>query len=98
MKRIVEISSFARADLADAFVFYEQRARGLGREFMAAFQAGLKSIQTLPAGYPVTDPPWRCYNMDRFPYGILYSFDATAIRIIAVKNHYRHPDFWKERL
>ena len=39
----------------------------------------------------------RCL-MRRFPYGIYCRVEADEIRILVVKHHSRHPDYWKERV
>jgi len=34
----------------------------------------------------------------RFPYGIYYRIEGNSIRILVVKHHRRHPDYWRRRL
>lgn len=36
--------------------------------------------------------------MRRFPYGIYYRREGDDLRILVVKHHSRHPDYWKYRL
>jgi hypothetical protein len=32
-----------------------------------------------------------------FPYALYYRVGSEEIRILAVKHHSRHPDYWKNR-
>ncbi len=96
--RQVRLDTQAKDDLADAVLYYEQRRKGLGREFLEKFLKGVRAIETFPAGYQIKFDPYRCYNFDRFPYGIVYDFNDEEIYIIAIRNHYREPGHWAKRL
>jgi hypothetical protein len=78
--------------------FYESRRPRWGRRFMERFSQGLRSIRPMPAKYRLIDGPFHCYMMVQFPYGIVYSFDDKTIRIVAVIDHSRDPQYWLDRL
>jgi hypothetical protein len=35
--------------------------------------------------------------VSRFPYSILYWFDATTVHVSAIAHHRRRPGYWGER-
>jgi hypothetical protein len=48
------VEEAARADLADAFRWYEGQRAGLGSEFLAAVAVVFERIEENPMGYPIT--------------------------------------------
>ena len=40
----------------------------------------------------------RRFLMRRFPYSILHRIGGEVVRILVVKHHSRHPDYWRKRL
>jgi len=36
--------------------------------------------------------------MQRFPYAIYYRHEEECVRVLVVKHHSRHPDYWKYRI
>jgi len=39
----------------------------------------------------------RYYEIEKFPYKLLYSVESNHIFIIAVAHQHRRPDYWIER-
>jgi plasmid stabilization system protein ParE len=88
----------AEAELLDAIRFYTHRVRGLGSRFLSDFELAIKTISEAPDRWPVVESDVRRYVMRRFPYGIYYRIDGDDLRILVVKHHSRHPDYWTYRL
>jgi plasmid stabilization system protein ParE len=88
----------AEDELLDAVRFYEKRVAGLGDRFLRAFDAAISRIQATPDRWATVEGDIRRYLMQRFPYAIYYRHDADCLRILVVKHHSRHPDYWKYRL
>ena len=88
----------AEAELVEAASFYERRIPALGREFIEAVDAAVAMIQETPDRWRVVDGGVRIFVMRRFPYGIHYRLLGGEIRILALKHHSRHPDYWRYRL
>ncbi|MEI6561510.1 MAG: type II toxin-antitoxin system RelE/ParE family toxin [Verrucomicrobiota bacterium] len=91
----------AELELIEAAQFYERKVRGLGEQFLSEFDAAVKRIQKSPDRWPaVTNAPCKLqrFLMARFPYGIYYRVMGDELRILVVKHHSRHPDYWKNRL
>lgn len=88
----------AESELIDAGRFYENRVEGLGAAFLAAVNLAVRAIEKNPRRWRIVHETVRRYLMPRFPYGIYYRIFPDHIRILAVKHHSRHPDYWRSRL
>ncbi len=88
----------AEAELIDAIEFYERRSSGLGRRFLRAFDAAMTEISETPERWRVVKADVRRFVMRRFPYGIDYRVLPDELRVLAVKHHSRHPNYWHSRL
>jgi toxin ParE1/3/4 len=88
----------AEAELIEAATFYENRVRGLGDSFIKAFNAALADIEKQPIWWPIVEGDIRYRTLRRFPYAIYYRIVDDELRILVVKHHKRHPDYWRSRL
>jgi plasmid stabilization system protein ParE len=88
----------AEAELIEAAQFYEARSPGLGARFLRDFDMAVAEIQESPALWPLVDNDLRCRTLRRFPFSIYYRVFPDALRILVVKHHSRHPDYWRNRL
>jgi toxin ParE1/3/4 len=88
----------AKADLREAFDWYDERQPGLGQAFRASVEATLSSIQDQPRMYPKIDPAIRRAATNRFPFGVFYRIDGETIRVIAILHNARNPERWKRRI
>jgi len=87
----------ARADLAEAFRWYEGRRTGLGLEFTRSARSALQSIEDNPAQYPIAVDDIRKAPLRRFPYVVYYVVLDSDVSVIAVMHSRRHPRRWQER-
>ncbi|HRC84122.1 MAG TPA: type II toxin-antitoxin system RelE/ParE family toxin [Thermoanaerobaculia bacterium] len=88
----------AEHEVIEAARFYEQRMTGLGERFLEEFDAAIAEVRGAPERWPEIEHHVRRYVMSRFPYGIFYRCDGQHLRILVVKHHSRHPDYWRYRL
>jgi plasmid stabilization system protein ParE len=84
MPRPVVLEPWARADVADAFLWYEQQRPGLGSEFLAEIARVLHAIEQRPEQYAIVRSQTRRALVHRFPYAILYIIEPNEIAVIAV--------------
>ena len=87
----------AEAELIAAAQFYENRVPALGAEFLEAIDAGAALILQDPRRWRVVEGDIRRYMLSRFPYAIYYRVLPDEVRVLAVKHHRRHPDYWRSR-
>jgi toxin ParE1/3/4 len=88
----------AEAEVVEAARFYERRVPGLGDRFLREFDAAITKIIEAPGRWRVVEEGVRRFLMNGFPYGIYYRTEGEDLRILVVKHHSRHPDYWKYRL
>jgi toxin ParE1/3/4 len=87
----------ALLDIEEAFRWYERRRRGLGEEFLAAFQSALDGIAAHPEMCAVIHRNTRRVLLRRFPYGIFYPLYGETIVIAACMHAKRQPTTWQSR-
>lgn len=91
---------------AEALIEYEEAAEyaeehfGVGRQFVAAVQAALASIEKAPTRFQAVGQGIRIYRMKRYPFHIFYHFDpdTETLVIYAIAHHKRRTDYWRDRL
>jgi len=91
------VRAAAEADIADAVLWYEGRAPGLGAEFLRAVDVALAEIARMPERFPVVHPACRCVLLRRFPSGIYFVPGPETISVIACMHARRDPRRWQER-
>jgi plasmid stabilization system protein ParE len=95
----VDYHSEALAELTETTEFYERRLVGLSARFAQNLDEAIKAISAEPTHGRLDHRDVRIYGVKGFPYQICYRvLSETRIRILAVKHHKRHPDYWKHRL
>lgn len=88
----------ALADLDEAAGWYEARGRGLGTDFLRAFETALAAVLRNPKMYPPVHGPTRRVKLRKYPYNVYYVADAEEILVIACMYGGRDPRRWQRRL
>jgi plasmid stabilization system protein ParE len=81
----------ARAEVDEASVWYEERSRGLGSDFLSALDAVLDQILLHPRRWPAVHADVRCLRMRRFPYRIYYRVLESTIEVTRCRHLARRP-------
>ena len=99
MKRALCVLPEAEVELQSAAVWYEEKRRGLGIEFVALVDQALQSILDNPEGCPKwrADRPYRKRPLKRFPFIVIFRLDAGAVEIVAIAHAKRRPGYWLDR-
>ena len=88
----------AEAEFDRAVEYYEDAQSGLGMEFaQKVYSAITRVIQFPEAWSPMSKNTRRCL-VSRFPFGIIYQVKSNCIRIIAVADLRRRPNYWRDRI
>jgi len=87
----------ARADIAEAFAWYEGRRTGLGQEFLDAVSARMASIETQPEIFRLAVDDIRMAPLRRFPYVVYFVALPRHTSVLAVIHGRRHPRDWRGR-
>jgi plasmid stabilization system protein ParE len=94
---VVSFHELAERELNDAAQYYEQERTGLGAAFIAEVQRCAAGILEHPEAGRVIRGKVRRRLCRRFPYGLLYTVEPNAIRVLAVMNLRRRPTYWVGR-
>lgn len=94
--------ALARADVYDAWSWYEAREPGLGDRLVASIDAALDQVAVWPqSGSPAIEVGGevieRRVGTTGFPYLARYRVVDDSILVTAVYHQRRHPDFASER-
>lgn len=87
----------AEQELEAAALWYEERQRGLGDDFIDEFERTVRRIVKEPQRWRKMRGDNRKLNFHRFPYAIVYSVRPDAIYIKAVMHLHRRPFYWQHR-
>lgn len=82
----------AEHDLNEAYRWYEQQFKGLGREFIICIDATLSVIQRTPKIFPMIHKDIRRALIRRFPYGIFYLLEQDKVIVLAFLHSRRNPE------
>lgn len=94
---IVEIREEARGDLHAGYRFYEEQAAGLGRYFLECLFADIDALRQFAGIHEVVDGHQRMLSK-RFPYAIFYEVVGDVVKISAILDCRRDPDWIHKRL
>lgn len=97
MKRNVRLREEAGRDLHAAAVWYHERCRGLGHEFLDDVLSTFESIADRPLTYALIYRHMRRALVRRFPFGVYFRLEHPEIPVVAVIHGSRHPRHWKNR-
>ena len=92
------VRSAAEADIADAALWYEQRAPGLGTEFLRAVDVTLAEVARMPERFPVVYQDCRRALPRRFPFAIYFVVSAGLVNVVACMHARRDPRRWEQRV
>ncbi len=93
----VELLAEATAEAAEARAWYEGRDPAAAADFVRELDAAISAIGDAPDRWPPHRRGTHRYLLRRFPFGIVYTFDADRVRVIAVAHGRREPGHWDGR-
>ncbi len=88
----------ALAEYADAALYFEERAPGLGTDFTIEVEDAIQQVTQAPDRWRCVDEDIHRFLVRRFPYGILYTVEDEYVLIVAVMHLSREPGYWRHRL
>ena len=93
----IRLSRLARADRQAATRFYARRSPVAAVRFRDELAQALKYIIQYPEGAPFLTAPVRAKTLHVFPYSVLYIYDGSEIRVLAIAHHAQDPEIFRER-
>ena len=88
----------AELEFDKAIEYYEGCQTGLGLEYTQEVYAAIKRIIQFPEAWPPLSKKTRRCLVNRFPFGIIYQVKSGLLKIIAVADLRRRPNYWKDRV
>jgi plasmid stabilization system protein ParE len=93
----VVFHALAERELNQAAQFYESECPGLGAAFLDDVQRCTSLILDHLSAGQVLSGNVRRRLVRRFPYAVLYRILPDTVRILAIMNLRRRPDYWTGR-
>jgi hypothetical protein len=89
----------AKADVTEAYQWYDEQSPGLGMDFLRCVEAALFSIQRAPLSYPTVHETYRRSLVRRFPFAIFFEFvpDQDRCIVYSVFHCSQNPKKWRSR-
>jgi plasmid stabilization system protein ParE len=82
----------------EAIDWYEKRRKGLGADFLRAFETTMATIERNPYQYQLTEGVVRRAALRRFPYSVMYVVSDQELLVVACFHGRRNPARWRERI
>lgn len=97
MSRVRKITLFSSAqrDYREALEWYAEQSPRSADAFEAEVEAGLGRIHETPDAWPTCDDRHQFLMLRRFPFRIVYRYDAVEIFIVAIAHARRKPNYWR---
>jgi len=88
----------AEAELVYAIYYYENCEYGLGLEFAEEVYSTISRIIQYPNACTKLSTNTRRGLVNRFPYGVIFQIQSETVRVIAVANLHKRPNYWNKRI
>ncbi len=88
---------YAETEFDRAVEYYEDISYGLGIEFAQEVYATIDRIIQYPDAWSLLSRNTRRCLVNRFPFGVIYQVKSGFVRIIAVADLRRRPEYWLDR-
>ena len=87
----------AEEEMILASKYYESQVKGLGIKFLDDFDQTVDEISNSPGMWITIGDDIKRHQFTHFPFAILYRVVASKIRVLAVMNLHREPNYWAKR-
>ena len=85
-------------ELREAIRYYNTQRVMLGEEFRDEVWETIQRVQRFPEAWQPLSVSIRRCQMNRFPYGLIYSATKSEIILVAIAHLHRAPDYWRSRV
>lgn len=92
MAFVLEIQEEAGLEVAEAYLYYEEKRSGLGEEFLEHLDSFFKRLTLNPDHFPEKRKPYREAYIRRFPFVIIYEIVKEKVIIYSVFNTWKNPE------
>src|SRR2546428_5128875 len=93
-----ELFEQAKAEVADAFRYYERDSPGSGLRLLEDFHKILERLRNFPMSAPLIGKRVRKAVLSHNPFNVIYYIHNETIFVVAFMHQKRKPGYWKKRL
>jgi len=97
VSRPLQFTAATRADIADAYDWYEEQRTGLGEEFRSELNVAFALLSEFSEAGPTVHINVRRLLLRRFPYAVYYRVVGAVIEVRACLHLHRDPRAWHQR-
>jgi len=90
----VKFEPEAKAEIIEAFNWYEEQSFGLGGEFLRAMKQAEAAIARNPYLYQIHYRDLRRAYLRRFPYALHYLVEGNEVSVLSCFHFRRDPKRW----
>ena len=84
-------------EIENAYAWYQERAEGLGDDFIEELESAFAAIAALPETWPKFGRSCRRFLLGKFPFSIIYRLDGDTVFVLCVMHNSRKPGYWEDR-
>lgn len=93
MKYTLEIKDEANLETIEAYLYYEEKRKGLGEEFLEHLDIYFERITANPKHFPQKRKPYREAFIKRFPFLVIYEITKEdKVIVYSVFNTWQNPE------
>ncbi len=97
MSRPLQFTAATRADIADAYDWYEEQRTGLGEEFRSELNVAFTLLSEFSEAGPTVHLNVRRLLLRRFPYAVYFRVVGAVIEVRGCLHLHRDPRAWHQR-
>ena len=94
----IALSSIAEQQLLDGHRFYESQSEGIGDYFLDSLMADIDSLHIYGGVHALFFDKYHRLQAKRFPYSVYYRVEGDVIRVYAILDNRRNPDWIRKSL
>jgi hypothetical protein len=98
MKFVVKKPRYVDDDQLAAALYYDEKERGLGDDFLNESDAVISALSQNAELYSIRFADVRCIRLKRFkPYGVYYIIRGKEVIVLAIHHGARDPQWLQQR-
>ncbi|RLA06733.1 MAG: type II toxin-antitoxin system RelE/ParE family toxin [Gammaproteobacteria bacterium] len=84
-------------DIKKSYLWYKKQSSHLGDDFLNELEQSYKLIKEQPNMWLNIRDGYKKFNLNKFPFSIIYKIDNSIIYVVAIMHQKRQPDYWINR-
>ncbi|HET8708351.1 MAG TPA: type II toxin-antitoxin system RelE/ParE family toxin [Pseudomonadales bacterium] len=85
-------------EIRTAYDWYQDKAHGLGDDFISELESSFQAISELPTTWPKFKKGFRRYLLSRFPFAVIYKQSKSSLYVVAIMHQSQRPAYWVKRV